>query len=207
MLHLAATPQSASMKISTVLILVAPLALFAGCNSLDNPITNLFHGHDARVYNPQTGEWEYPKGKGTPAPQKSAAVASALSATPAPQGGGHPTNWVEAHNVDSSPNASHVASNASAPGSPATAAPAAPAPPVPTPAPPRPERATGRYNPTTGKIDWQAGGYIPTSTPPPAPTKHWWWPFGKAQTGGYTASTTSTATSTTAPTKHWWWPF
>ena len=72
------------MKILAVIIHAATLALFAGCNSLDNPIANLFRAHDDRVYNLQTDHWDYPDKKPTPAPQRAAAVASALSATPPP---------------------------------------------------------------------------------------------------------------------------
>jgi len=48
---------------------------------------------------------------------------------------------------------------------------------APAPAPPRAARATGIYNSSTGKIEWQSGGYIPPVAPTPAPAKHWWWPF------------------------------
>ena len=168
------------MKISIVTILAAFLCLFAGCNSLTNPFARLFRGHDERVYNPQTGEWEYPNRKGaTPQPQKSAAVASALASTPTPQGNPHSTDWVEKHTVSASPSAgsgssTQVASNPNAPVKPA-ADPAATAP-APTPAPPRPGRATGYYNTQTGKIEWQSGETTAAATPPPT-TKHWWWPF------------------------------
>jgi hypothetical protein len=164
-----------NMKISTVTILAAFLCLFAGCNSLTNPFAGLFRGHDERVYNPQTGEWEYPNKKGaTPPPQKSATVAAALASTPAPQGSPHSTDWVEKHGTaspaaGSSGSSTQVASNPNAPVNP-TADPAAPAP-----APPRPGRATGYYNTQTGKIEWQSGETTAAATP--APTKHWWWPF------------------------------
>jgi len=163
------------MKISTVPILVATLALCTGCNSLDNPLANLFHGHDSRVYNPQTGEWENSNNKATPQPQKSAAVASALSSTPPPQGSGHPpTAAVDPHNVSSASPSPGAPGSAGTPESP----PAAPAAPAFTPAPPRPARATGFYNTTTGKIEWQNSGLTTAAaTPPPAATKHWWWPF------------------------------
>lgn len=164
------------MKISTVTILAAFLCLFAGCNSLTNPFAGLFRGHDERVYNPQTGEWEYPNKKGaTPPPQKSAAVAAALASTPPPQGSPHSADWVEKHAAPPSAGPSTpVASNPNAPVNP-SAEPAATAP-VPTPAPPRPGRATGYYNTQTGKIEWQNAGAT-TAAAAPAPTKHWWWPF------------------------------
>jgi len=60
---------------------------------------------------------------------------------------------------------------------PASADPAAnPAPVAPAPTP-RASQATGVYNSSTGKIEWQNGGYIPPATSTPAPAKHWWWPF------------------------------
>jgi hypothetical protein len=178
MRHMAATPQSVIMKISTHTILAACLCLFAGCDSLNNPLAGLFRGHDERVYNSQTGEWEYPNKKGaTPAPQKSAAVASALASTPAPQKKDpHSMDWVEKHSPSPSPSAgssTQVASNPNAPVKP-SADPAA-SEPAPTP-PPRPGRATGYYNTQTGKIDWQNSGET-TAAATPAPTKHWWWPF------------------------------
>ncbi|MEI9896867.1 MAG: hypothetical protein WDN28_24180 [Chthoniobacter sp.] len=74
------------MKLSSVLILAPVSLLLAACNSLDNPITNFFHSgtsRDARVYNTQTGEWEWPADKRKAQEKKSAAVASAL-ATSAP---------------------------------------------------------------------------------------------------------------------------
>ncbi len=186
------------MKISIVPILVATLALGAGCSSLDNPLANLFHGHDARVYNPQTGEWEYPNKKATPSPQKSAAIASALSSTPAPQGSGHSADWVEPRKV---PDPTSAPSNATASAGGADPASGAPAPaPAPTPPPPRPKRATGIYNPATGKIEWQTTGETTASAnPPPSDSKHWWWPFR--------GETTASATPPPSATKHWWWPF
>jgi hypothetical protein len=155
------------MKILNVTFLAASLALFAGCNSLDNPLGNWFHGRDQRVYNPQTGEWEYPNKKGTPAPQKAAGVASALSATPAPQAAGSSSSGAAP-----APTPAH---SASAPMS----AESAPAPvPMATPPPPRPSKATGFYNTQTGKIEWREGGAVASATPAAGTrTKHWWWPF------------------------------
>ena len=166
------------MKISTVTILAASFCLFAGCNSLTNPFAGLFHGHDERVYNPQTGEWEYPNKKGpTPPPQKSAAVAAALASTPAPQSNPHSTDWIEKHAAasPSAPSSTQVASNPNAPVTPPADPAATATAPVPTPPPPRPGRATGYYNTQTGKIEWQSGETTAAATPPP--TKHWWWPF------------------------------
>ncbi|HEY3899166.1 MAG TPA: hypothetical protein VGM54_11165 [Chthoniobacter sp.] len=193
------------MKISTVTILAAFLCLFAGCNSLTNPFAGLFHGHDERVYNPQTGEWEYPNKKGaTPQPQKSAAVAAALASTPAPQGSPHSTDWVEKHAA--SPSAEPVtaaASNPNAPVNPSANSAATPPPAAPAPPPPRPGRATGYYNTQTGKIEWQSG--VAPAAASPASTRHWWWPFG--QSGETTVAAAAPAAATPAHTKHWWWPF
>jgi len=73
MLHRSATPQIPYMKLSSISVLIATPILLAACNSLDNPFANLFKtGRDARVYNPQTGSFEWPADKATPRPQKSA---------------------------------------------------------------------------------------------------------------------------------------
>ena len=72
------------------LLAVAALALGAGCSSLDNPITSLgiFRtGRDARTFNPQTGEYEWPK-DATPRPQRR--VARTAAATPPPKDDGRP---------------------------------------------------------------------------------------------------------------------
>ena len=73
------------------LLAAAAFALCAGCNSLDNPFSNLaiLHtGRDARAYNPQTGNYEWPK-DATPRPQTKAPSRSATAqATPPPKGDG-----------------------------------------------------------------------------------------------------------------------
>ena len=76
------------------LLALAALALCAGCNSLDNPFAGLrlFHtGRDARTFNPQTGEYEWPK-EATPRPKTHVAPASShmTSTTPAPKSDGRP---------------------------------------------------------------------------------------------------------------------
>jgi len=172
------------MKLLSISILIAASILLAGCNSLDNPFANLFKtGKDARVYNPQTGQFEGPAENATPRPQKSAAIASALSATPAPQ---HESDgryfdpqkneWVEiqkprpASSSSSKPTSTPMPVTKGAPGPMVAMAPA--------PAPSGPARASGTYNSTTGKIEWNsAGEYIPPATPAPKSDKHWWWPF------------------------------
>jgi hypothetical protein len=70
------------------------------------------------------------------------------------------------------------ASSSSSAAKPASANASADPTPQPAPAPtPRASRATGVYNSSTGKIEWQNGGYSPPMASTPAPTKHWWWPF------------------------------
>jgi hypothetical protein len=76
------------MKLSLFTALAA-LALLAGCNSLDNPLAGfdpLRTGRDARTYNVQTGEYEWPRDS-TPRPRPRTAR-TAAAATPAPAGDG-----------------------------------------------------------------------------------------------------------------------
>ena len=75
------------MKLPHLLTLAA-LALGTGCTSLDNPLSNLplLHtGRDARTFNSQTGEYEWPK-DATPRPQPR--VRPTAAATPPPQDDG-----------------------------------------------------------------------------------------------------------------------
>ena len=67
------------------LLAAAALALCTGCNSLDNPLANfsLLHtGRDARTFNAQTGQYEWPPDAAprTPSPAQRRTAA----ATPAP---------------------------------------------------------------------------------------------------------------------------
>ena len=74
------------------LLAAAALALCAGCNSLDNPLAKLrifSAGRDARTFNPQTGEYEWPK-NATPRPQSRTARSASAAATPAPKDDGRP---------------------------------------------------------------------------------------------------------------------
>lgn len=75
------------------ILALAALAFCAGCNSLDNPFAGmrlLKTGQDARTYNPQTGEFEWPK-DATPRPKAKREPASAVpAATPAPKPDGRP---------------------------------------------------------------------------------------------------------------------
>jgi len=64
---------------------IAALALFAGCNSLENPFAGFSPfrtGHDTRTFNPQTGEYEWPK-DATPRPRSRAPRTTGTDA-PAP---------------------------------------------------------------------------------------------------------------------------
>ena len=59
-----AMSQSNFMKFPIPVVFLATSVLVAGCNSLDNPLAGmnlLGTGHDGRVYNAQTGEFEWPK--------------------------------------------------------------------------------------------------------------------------------------------------
>lgn len=170
------------MKLSSVLILAPVSLLLAACNSLDNPITNFFHSgtsRDARVYNTQTGEWEWPADKRKAQEKKSAAVASAL-ATSAPNDtrywDAQRNQWVQAEeprtSSSSKPKPTPPPADAEAPAPATASAPAAPAP------APRASRATGVYNASTGKIEWQTSdANVPHGAPPVEPKKPWYWPF------------------------------
>jgi hypothetical protein len=168
------------MKLSSITILTAAALSLTACNSLDNPVANLFHsaGHDERVYNPQTGQWEWPAEKRAKQEKKSAAVASTLASTPVPHGFNDTRYWDPQRNEWVSQQAPHVSTPAKPKPTPAPSEPAAAAGSQFALAPtPRPSRATGVYNSATGKIEWQNSG---ESVPPeatPAPKKHWYWPF------------------------------
>ena len=169
------------MKLSFFSVLIVASALFTGCSSLDNPLAGFFHtGHDARVYNPQTGQFEWPEEKKPRGQKKSAVVAGALASTPAPKGRGdgryfdaQKNQWVEQEPQDGAATARHP-KPAQRP-----AALAGTAAPLPTPGPtPVPARATGYYNTSTGKIEWASGATAAAAPrPAPASAKRWWWPF------------------------------
>ena len=78
------------MKLPHLLATTA-FALCAGCNSHDNPLASfrIFStGRDARTFNAQTGQYEWPK-DATPRPQ-SRVARTAAAATPAPKDDGRP---------------------------------------------------------------------------------------------------------------------
>jgi len=171
------------MKLSYILIPATASLLLAGCNSLDNPVSNLFRGvgRDERVYNTQTGEWEWPANKQKPADKKSAAVASAVSSSNDPHGfndtrywDGQRNQWVQADQ----PRGAAPAKPKPTPQPTEGAAPVTTQTPPPPPAPARPANATGVYNPSTGKIDWQTSdANVPHGAVAPEPKKKWYWPF------------------------------
>jgi hypothetical protein len=170
------------MKLSFFFALLAASALLTGCGSLDNPFTRFFHtGNDARVFNAQTGQYEWPEEKKSAEQRKAPAVAAALAGAPASQERGdgryfdaQKNQWIEVKPEGDDGSAKRPKPT---PRPPATAG-AAPEPlPPPTPGPtPLPARATGYYNTSTGKIEW-ASGATAAAAPTPAPRKHWWWPF------------------------------
>jgi hypothetical protein len=168
------------MKRSLFSILIAVSALLTGCGSLENPFANFFRtGRDARVYNAQTGQFEWPEEKKPSSERKAAKVAGALASTPAPVGrsdtryfDAQKNQWVEQQPEDA-PATKRPKTGPRPPGLLGTPAP------LPTPGPtPVSAQATGYYNTSTGKIEWGAGAPAAHAPmPAPAPAKHWWWPF------------------------------
>jgi len=165
------------MKLSSILISATGAVLLAGCNSLDNPISNLFHGagNDSRVYNSQTGQWEYP-------PDKRQKKTAAGTATPSPQSFNDTRYWDPQRNQwvqTDQPRTQTPPKAKPTPTAAATAA-AAPAPQAAPPPPPRPDHETGVYNASTGKIEWQTSdANVPRGAAPvePKKKKSWYWPF------------------------------
>ena len=173
------------MKKLSSLSLFASALLLVGCNSLDNPFGNLFKtGRDERIFNPQTGQYEWPN-RSTPAPRKSAEVASALAAgaTPKPESEGRyfdpqKNEWVEIPKQRTSSSSKPKPTPAPTAPAGATASAASTAPQAEAPQP-RAAHARGVYNPSTGKIEWQStsGEMMPAPTPAPESKKHWYLPF------------------------------
>lgn len=158
------------------------LAIFvAGCSSLDNPFAsmNLFRtGRDARVFNAQTGEYEWPKEEQA---RRRAQPGAPNSAPPAERRGdgryydAAKNEWVDAPRDDvstSRPKDRPVPTSRANLDQPVSV----PSQPSNVPPPPPPARASGVYNPSTGRIDWDTSGAVPAPTP--APRKGWRiWPF------------------------------
>ncbi len=173
------------MKPAPLIALATTVLLAAGCNSLDNPLAGLNPfdtGHDARVYNQQTGEFEWPKDQqGRPKRgNRSSAVSSAIAGanTPAPNSDGRyfdsqKNQWIEPPPQSNAANEPRRPKPAATP----TPAPGASVPmrtPVPraTPPPPPPSKASGVYNSSTGQIEWRETSGPPMATP--NPKSHWW---------------------------------
>jgi hypothetical protein len=168
------------MKILSSVVVCAFTLSVTGCSSLDNPLSafNPFHrGRDARVYNAQTGEYEWPKEEA--ARQQPARHGAAGAAPQERRGDGRyfdaqKNEWVDAPRDDVS---TSQPKEKSAPSSRVNldqpvVTPAQDTEPPPSP----PARASGVYNPSTGRIDWDASGAAPAPTP--APRKGWrLWPF------------------------------
>jgi len=169
------------MKILSSVVVGALAISVAGCSSLDNPLAafNPFRsGRDARVYNAQTGEYEWPKDE---AARRQARPAGAANAAPQERRGdgryfdAAKNEWVDAprDGVSTSRPKDKPAPTSRVNLDQPVVMPSATA----EPPPPVPARASGVYNPSTGRIDWDTSGSA-VPAPPPAPRKGWrLWPF------------------------------
>ncbi len=84
------------------LLAIVGLAAGAGCNSLDSPFADvplLKTGRDARVFNVQTGEYEWPKNT-TPRPQAAPPPARRATEPAAPASDGRPFDPVKGEFAD-----------------------------------------------------------------------------------------------------------
>jgi hypothetical protein len=154
------------MKIAPLLAVLSLGSLVAACDSLDNPFHALLNtGNDARVYNGNTGSYEWPNS--TPRPKPPAppvVIASANKATPTPTA--TPGKKVAGRSSDSQKAAFVQGKNPSPTPVNAKATPSAVAVQA-TPVPP-PAKGTGIYNMETGKFEWSPSG-VPTARKPAAP--------------------------------------
>jgi hypothetical protein len=169
-----AMPLSKFMKFrASAVVFAATAVLVAGCNSLDNPLGGLFHtGDDARVFNSQTGQWEWPPEKRTPRPKTTPTPAPITTPVPERQSEGRyydpqKNQWVEADKPGTEKSKKPSAAPVTLKATPA---------PVGTPQPVRSARARGVYNPSTGQIEWTDFDPAPAATPAPQ-KKKWYWPF------------------------------
>lgn len=175
------------MKFPIPALFLATSVLVTGCNSLDNPLAGmnlLGSGRDGRVYNSQTGEFEWPKDsqkRRAHRPAPAAAGTAAATTEPERKSDGRyydpqKSQWVEVREETSH-----------APSAPKPRRPETPPvvlmntpKPVGTPQPveERSPRARGKYNPSTGQIEWT--DFNPPAGTKPAPEKKdkkWYWPF------------------------------
>jgi hypothetical protein len=161
------------MKLPLSAFFIVASVFVAGCNSLDNPVGGILDtGRDNRVFNAQTGEFEWPKDGQKPRARKLGTAAAGSEPAAERSGDGRyfdlqKNQWVEARQESAS---NPRAKSKSAPSAPDVAA--APPPMV----IPPPARASGVYNPATGQIEWRSFDAA-SATPKPAPRKNWWWPF------------------------------
>lgn len=180
------------MKIASLLAVLSLGSLVAACNSLDSPFSGLSSnpllntGRDARVYNGNTGHYEWPNTTPTPKPQPTPTViASAKKATPTPAA--TPGKKGGAFVQGSTP--------AATPGKPkatpkAVAVKATPAPATPEATPsvvaaqitpiPAPEKGTGIYNIQTHRFEWAPSGAPTPGKPAGTPAKKTPAPSAKA---------------------------
>jgi len=167
------------MKFPLSVVFLATSVLVVGCNSLDNPLSgmNLFNtGHDARVYNPQTGQYEWPKESTKRQSRVAGLGASGATPTPQPKSDGRyydaqKGQWVEVQEERK------TSSQPKKPAAPAMVLMVTPKP-VGTPQADRSPRARGTYNSSTGQIEWNDFDPPPTAKPTPdKKKKNWFWPF------------------------------
>jgi hypothetical protein len=139
------------MKFPHILSALCAGALLAACNSLDSPLQYVSNiGHDGRVYNTNTGSWDWPEEHNVANKQKqrNAEIATTLKSTPTPA-----KKIVAKATTTPIPVATRIT-------------------PVPMPA-----NGTWVYNAETGKFDWAPSGAPPIAkpeqaqpAPAPAPT-------------------------------------
>jgi len=170
------------MKLAPLLAALAIGSLVAACNSLDSPFSGLSSnallntGRDARVYNGNTGSYEWPNTTPTPRPKKTP-DAVALNVTPPP--------YTPAPGKTPPPKPGKGKATPSA-----VVAKATPTPPPATPQAtpnvvaqitpvPAPEKGTGIYNVQTHRFEWATPGAATPGKPVATPAKKTLAPSGK----------------------------
>ena len=171
-------PHSKFMKILFPATLLTASLFIVGCDSLDNPLSGLLRsGHDERVYNSQTGEFEWPKdSKKRPSNPRPAGAATGAVPAPERKGDGRYYDTQKSQWVEAAEDRESAPKPRSKPAAPAPVLRATPVP-VGTPPPVRPPRARGIYNPSTGQIEWNDFDPAPTARPQAEKKKSWYWPF------------------------------